>query len=40
MAENKACEVLCEKPNKPVKLSKDQSNLLAKRIKQGYNVHL
>ncbi|MBN3302644.1 TM9S4 protein, partial [Amia calva] len=40
MNTDKPCEVLCDKPNKPVKLSVEKSKLIAERIKEEYYVHL
>ncbi|XP_064420685.1 transmembrane 9 superfamily member 4 isoform X3 [Latimeria chalumnae] len=40
MNSEKKCEILCDKPNKPIKLSLEQSKLLAERIKEEYYVHL
>lgn len=37
---DKKCEVLCKKPNDPIKLSVDESKLLAERIQEEYYVHL
>ena len=36
MAEDKPCTTLCDK----VKFTKEESKLVAKRIKQEYNAHL
>jgi transmembrane 9 superfamily protein 2/4 len=40
MDEDKSCTVLCDKPNKAKKFSKEESKLVFKRIQQSYNVHL
>uniref|UniRef100_A0A673GC22 Transmembrane 9 superfamily member n=1 Tax=Sinocyclocheilus rhinocerous TaxID=307959 RepID=A0A673GC22_9TELE len=37
---DKNCEVLCKKPDDPIKLSVDESKLLAERIQEEYYVHL
>ncbi len=37
---DKKCEVLCKKPDDPIKLSVDESKLLAERIQEEYYVHL
>ena len=40
MAEAMGCTVLCSKENEPVVFKKDESKMVAKFIKQEYNVHL
>ncbi|XP_032832467.1 transmembrane 9 superfamily member 4 isoform X1 [Petromyzon marinus] len=40
MTEKKDCKVLCDMPNVPVKLTVEQSKLIAERIKEEYYVHL
>lgn len=40
MNQNKKCEVLCKKPEDPVKLSVEESKLLAERIQEEYYIHL
>uniref|UniRef100_A0A672RIE1 Transmembrane 9 superfamily member n=1 Tax=Sinocyclocheilus grahami TaxID=75366 RepID=A0A672RIE1_SINGR len=37
---DKKCEVLCKKPDDPIKLSVEESKLLAERIQEEYYVHL
>ncbi|KTG40331.1 hypothetical protein cypCar_00005290 [Cyprinus carpio] len=37
---DKKCEVLCKKPDDPIKLSMEESKLLAERIQEEYYVHL
>ncbi|KAG8131416.1 putative Transmembrane 9 superfamily member protein, partial [Naja naja] len=36
----KKCEVLCDVPNKPVVLTKENSQLIVERIQEEYYVHL
>ncbi|KAJ8265250.1 hypothetical protein COCON_G00143490 [Conger conger] len=40
MNQKRACEVVCEKPNKPLRLSVEKSKLMAERIQEEYYVHL
>ncbi|XP_006639690.1 transmembrane 9 superfamily member 4 [Lepisosteus oculatus] len=40
MTSEKKCEVLCDRPKKPLKLSVEESKLMAERIKEEYYVHL
>ena len=40
MAETQSCQVLCASGGKPVVFDAKESKLVAKRIKQEYNVHL
>ncbi|KAH0619321.1 hypothetical protein JD844_019316 [Phrynosoma platyrhinos] len=40
MNSEKKCEVLCNVPNKPVVLKKEESKLIAERIQEEYYVHL
>ncbi|TRY83645.1 hypothetical protein DNTS_017539 [Danionella cerebrum] len=37
---DKKCEVLCKSPEKPIKLTVEESRLLAERIQEEYYVHL
>ncbi|KAI2649868.1 Transmembrane 9 superfamily member 4 [Labeo rohita] len=37
---DKKCEVLCKKPDDPIKLTVEESKLLAERIQEEYYVHL
>lgn len=36
----KKCEVLCDKPNKPVKFKIADSKLVVERIREEYYIHL
>ncbi|KAJ8370745.1 hypothetical protein SKAU_G00107730 [Synaphobranchus kaupii] len=40
MNQDRKCEVVCEKPNKPLRLSVEKSKLMAERIQEEYYVHL
>ncbi|XP_035238281.1 transmembrane 9 superfamily member 4 isoform X1 [Anguilla anguilla] len=40
MNQDRKCEVVCEKPNKPIRLSVEKSKLIAERIQEEYYVHL
>lgn len=40
MNAEKKCEVLCNVPNQPVVLTKEESRLVAERIQEDYYVHL
>jgi len=37
---DKKCEVLCKKPDDPIKLTVEESKLLAERIQEEYYIHL
>ncbi|KAI8482242.1 PREDICTED: transmembrane 9 superfamily member 4-like isoform X1 [Branchiostoma belcheri] len=39
MKEDKTCEVLCVKPDKTLKWSKAESDLVAEKIRQDYSIH-